>query len=322
LPVNQPQVQVLIGDAPLAGAISLEVEQVAYFAAGRFVVTVALGDAAYFASLGLQTITISVAVSAAGYVNLLTGQIDNIKIDLLENTAALSGRDLSARLIDTQISETFANQTASQIATVIAGRHGLAANVTPTTTPVGQYYELDHARSALSLNSRNGSEWNMLFLLAQAEGFGLSVTGTTLNFGPPAAGTPVLLTPGSCIALALDMATTIPASTTVKSWNTRNKAVVTQTAGPQSAGATLIRPNLTSAQAGILAANHLAALRRHATILKATIPGETVLTPASPVQLSGTNSPLDQTYVIDTIIRSIDMRNGFVETIHAHAVAA
>jgi phage protein D len=323
LPVNQPQVRVLVGDTPLAGAIALEVEQVAYFAAGRFVVTVALGGAAYFASLGMQTVTISVAVSAAGFVELLTGQIDNIRIDLLENTATLSGRDLSARLIDTQISETFANQTASKIATLIACRHGLAANVTATTTPVGQYYELDHARSALSLNSRNGSEWNMLSALAQAEGFALSVAGTTLNFGPPPTGIPVLLTPGSCMALALDVATTIPLSATVKSWNTRNKAVVTQTAGADSGGAaTLIRPNLTSAQANTLAANHLSALRRHATILMATIPGETVLTPASPILLSGTNSALDQTYVIDAIIRSIDMRNGFVETIHAHAVAS
>ncbi len=314
---SQPQVRVMVGDTPLAGAIALEVEQVAYFCAGRFVVTVALGDAAYVSSLGLQTITISVAVNAAGFAVLLSGQIDNIKIDLLENTATLSGRDLSARLIDTQISETFANQTASQIATLIAGRHGLAANVTPTVTPVGQYYELDHARSGLSLHSRNGSEWNLLSALAQAEGFGLSVTGTILNFGPPSAGVPVLLTPGGCIALSLDMATTIPSGTTVKSWNTRHKAVVTQTAG--TGGATLVRPNLTSAQAANLAMNHLAALRRHATILKAVIPGETILTPASPILLSGTNSVLDQTYVIDAIIRSID-KNGFVETIHAHAV--
>jgi len=141
-----------------------------------------------------------------------------------------------------------------------------------------------------------------------------------LNVGPPAARTPVLLTPGSCIALGLDIATTIPSSATVKSWNTRNKAVVTQTAGADSGGATLIRPNLTSAQASNLAANHLSSLQRHATILKATIPGETALTPASPLLLSGTNSSLDQTYVIDAIIRSIDTRNGFVETIHAHAV--
>ncbi len=324
LPVSQPQVRVSIGDAILAGAIALEVEQVAYFAACRFVVTMPLGgDAAFYASLGLQTITISIAVNPSGYVELLTGQIDNIRIDLAETTATLSGRDLSARLTDTEISETFANQTASQIATTIAARHGLAPNVTATVTPVGQYYELDHARSALALHSRTGTEWNMLSLLAKTENFGLSVTGTTLNFGPVGAGVPVVLAPQSCISLELDIATTIPAATTVKSWNTRNKTVVMQSAGSDSGNSTtLIRPNLTSAQASNLAANHLSVLARHGTILRAKIPGETVLTPASPILLTGTNSSLDQTYAIDAIIRSIDGRNGFAETIHAHALPA
>jgi len=322
LPVNTPQVQLLIGDTPLYGAISLEIEQVAYFAADRFTVTVALGDPAYLISLGLQTITIGVAVSAAGYVNVLTGQIDNIRLDLLANTATLAGRDLSARLIDTQVSETFANQTASQIATAIAARHGLTPNVTATTTAVGQYYELDHARSALAANSRTGSEWNMLTTLAQAENFILSVTGTTLNFGPLQAGAPWLLTPQNCIALSLDVAAAIPSCATVKSWNTRNKSVVTQTAGSATGGtATLIRPNLTSSQASNLAANHLSVLKQHATILRAEIAGELALTPARPVLLSGTNTALDQTYIIDAMIRSIDTRNGFVETIRAHALA-
>jgi phage protein D len=318
----------MIGDAPLYGAVSLEIEQVAYFAADRFALTVALGDgvladAAYFGSLGPQTITIGVAASAAGSISLFTGQIDNIRLDLLTNTAILSGRDLSARLIDTEITQTYANQTASQIATTIAARHGLAANVTATMAQVGQYYELDHARSALAANSRNGSEWNLLSNLAQAENFVLSVTGMTLNFGPLILGVPVVLTPQNCISLGLDVATTIPSSATAKSWNTRNKTVVTQTSGAESGGSTtLVRPNLTSSQASSLAANHLSVLRQHATLLRAEIPGELALTPASPVRLSGTNSAFDQTYVIDAIIRSVDARNGFVETIHAHALAS
>jgi len=326
LPVSTPRVQLLIGNEPLYGAISLEIEQLAYFAADRFTVTVAVGDgmladAAYFASLGLQTITISVAVSADGYVNLLTGQIDNIRLDLQANTAILSGRDLSARLIDSEISQTYANQTASQIATTIATRHGLTLNVTATNTPVGQYYELDHARSALSAHSRNGSEWNLLSALAQAENFLLSVTGTTLNFGPLAAGVPALLTPQNCINLNLDIAATLPSRTTVKSWNARNKTVLTQTAGTATSGSTtLIRPNLTSSQAAKLAANHLSALTQHGTILRAEIPGELALSPSSPILLSGTNTALDQTYVIDTITRSIDSRSGFIETIRAHAL--
>ncbi len=324
MPVSLPRVQVLVGNAVLPGAVAVEIEQVGYFAADRFALTMALdeGGAAYFASLGLQTVNIGVAVSPAGYVDMLTGQIDNIRIDLCERIAVLCGRDLSARLIDTEISETFANQTASQIAAAIAARHGLTPNVTPTLTPVGQYYELDHARNALAANSRTGTEWKMLSFLAQAENFVLSVVGSTLNFGPVVAGVPVLLTPEACIALDVDIATTIPAQATVKSWNTRNKMVVAETAGADTGGATtLVRPNLTSAQANVLATNHLSVLMQHGTRLRAVIPGETALTPAAMILLSGTESALDQVYVIDRILRSIDAREGFVESIEAHALA-
>ncbi len=318
----------MIGDTLVFGVVSLEVEQVAYFAADRFVVTLAMGDAglgnaAYYAALGLQRIAIDAALSAGGFVNLITGQIDNVRIDLLFNTAVLSGRDLSAGLIDSEVAETFANQTSSQIACALAQEHNLTPNVTATTTPVGQYYELDHARSGLAQHSRNGSAWNMLTLLAQLENFAVSVTGATLNFGPAPAGTPVLITPQACIALDFDIATTIPSSTTVKSWNTRKKAVVMQTAGSSGGGSTtLIRPNLTSQQAGNLATNHLAVLSQHAVILKATLPGEMTMKPGMQILLSGTNSRLDQSYVVDAIFRSIESHHGFIETIHARAMDA
>jgi hypothetical protein len=163
----------------------------------------------------------------------------------------------------------------------------------------------------------------MLSALAQTENFILSVTGTTMNFGPLVAGVPARLTPQNCIGLSLDLASTIPRRATVKSWNTRNKTVVAQTAGTADGGSTtLIRPNLTSSQASDLATNHLAVLTQHQTILRAEIPGELSLTPTSPVFLSGTNTGLDQIYVIDAITRSIDARNGFIETIRAHALAS
>jgi hypothetical protein len=321
-----PELQIFIGNTPVFGVISLDVEQVAYFAADRFTLTLAVGanptlGVSYFATLGLQVITISIATSPAGYLDLITGQIDNIRFDLPTNMVTLSGRDLSARLIDTEISETFANQTASQIATTIAGRHGLTANVTATSVPVGQYYELDHARSALGLNSRAGSEWNMLCYLAQAENFILSVTGTTLNFEPAITGVPAYLTPSNCIALSLDVSTTIPTAVSVKSWNTRNKTVIEQSYGTKTGNTTvIIRPNLTSEQAAIMANNHLSLLSQHATILIAKLPGETNFVPGSQISLSETNSSFDQLYKIDAIIRSIEAREGFVESIHAHAV--
>jgi len=327
LPVSQPQVQVSAGGGVLPGVISVEIEHVGYFAAGRFVVVCALGavltaGASYFLALGAATVSINIGVAAAPSANIFTGQIDHIRVDLLESTATLTGRDLSCLLIDSEIAETFANQTSSQIAVSIAGRHQLQANVTPTSTPVGQYYDLDHARSALGLHSRAGTEWNLLSWLALIEGFWLSVTGTTLNFGAAVASASMALTPGDCIELALDLATAIPVTAKVKSWNTRQKTVVQQIAGAGSGtGSTLIRPNLTGQQAAAYAMNHMSNLTRQRSMVALTMPGELTLLPGSTIALSQTNTPFDQTFSIETIRRSMDARRGFTQAICAYAVS-
>ncbi len=326
MPVSQPQIRVNIDGVAVAGAIAAEIEQVAHFAADRFVVTFAMqpslnGGILFFSALGAGRLTIEFAAQRFGYQTLLTGQIDDIRIDLLQNTAVLFGRDMSALLIDSEIAETFANQTSSQIAASVAARHGLSSNVTSTSTQVGQYYELDYAKTGLGLNSYAGSEWNLLSWLAMVEGFSVSVNGTTLNFGPPVSSIPVVLTPQNFTELALDLATGIPTTAIIKSWNVRNKAVVTQSAGTgNGANATLIRPNLTSRQAATAASHRLAELAMHKTLLLGTMPGELSLAPGMQLSLSGTNAPLDQTYMIDMIRRVIDARRGFTQTIRAHAV--
>jgi phage protein D len=324
LPVDQPAVQVAVNGNLLPGVKSLEVESVGYFAADRYRIGFASAPlgVSYFAALGVAEISIDVAAAGAGYVTLLTGQVDNIHADLQRKSVVLSGRDLSARLIDTEISQTFANRTSSQIAASIAAAHQLTANVTATKTPVGQYYELDHARSALTAHARVTTAWSLLTWLAEMENFDLSVTGTVLNFGPPVMPAPIFLTPQDFTALNLDIATTVPARATVKSWNSRQKAVIAQTAG--SAGGTsttIIQPNLTPAQAIAMASTHLVGLARHTTILTAEMPGELSLMPASRIILGNTHSAFDQTYTVAVVTRSLSARRGFTQTIRAYAEA-
>ena len=327
LQVEQPQPWVTVDGVVVPGASFVEIESLAYFSADRFRVDFAIGAAgltstSYFAALQAQTIEIELALGAGGFRSMLVGQIDNVRIDLLKNIATLRGRDLSARLIDSEISETFVNQTSSQIARTIAMRQGLLPQVTATATPVGQYYELDHARYALGVNARATTEWNLLVWLAQMEAFSLSVTGTTLNFGPPTPAPPAFLRPADLLALTLDVATTIPTQAVVKSWNSRNKIVVSGTAGTASGmSTTLVRPNLTAAQADAMASAHLSTLGQHGTILTATMPGELTLTPNAGIVLGGTNSAFDQSYTIDAVSRSIDGRAGFTQVIRAHAAA-
>jgi hypothetical protein len=327
LPVNQPQVRVTIDGIAVPGVILLEIERVAYFSADRFTATFALGAVAafgrsYFSSIGGKIVTIEASDQQYGFVQLLIGQVDNILDDLKSSTVTISGRDLSARLIDTEISETFANQTSSQVASTICSRHGLTANVTSTSTPIGQYYDLDHARSALGLNSRGGTEWNLLSWLAMIEGFSLSVFGLTLNFGLPLSSQPYILTPQGCLALEIDVASALPTTSTVKSWNTRNKTAIVQTSGNNTGTvATLIRPNLTNEFAAKMAQNHLAVLNTHGTLLLAAMPGELSIVPGRTLNLTGTDSQYDQDYLVDTVSRSISAVHGFTQNVKAHAVS-
>ena len=325
LAVEQPQLRVSIGGVVVPGATEMEIESVAYFAADRFRINFVFGVTAsttvsYFLGLSLETLTIDVALSGFGYTTLLVGQVDNIQIDILQNRAILTGRDLAARLIDTEVSETFVNQTASQIAVTIAQRHQLTPNVMATKTLTGQYYQLDHARTVLAVNSRGTTEWNLLSTLASAENFQLSVFGTVLNFGSPTQGVPLFLTAQDFIAVTFDMAANLPGRAVVKSWNCRNKTMIMQSNGT-GLMTTLVRPNLTQEQAQALATSHLVTLGQHALVLLGTMPGDLVMMPGMQIQFGGTNSALDQNYTIIEVSRTLDSNHGFLQRIRAYTAS-
>ncbi len=245
MPSEQPRVLVSVGGVAVPGVVALELESVGYAAADRFCVEFALGaaafcTAAYFAGLAGQRITIAMATAGLGFATLLIGPVDNVRVDFGANLAALSGRDLTALMVDAEISVAYVNQTSSQIASAIAQLHGLTPVVTPTSTLVGQYYERDYARSALGLNARATTEWNLLLALAQTEGFDVDVAGESLVFGPVAPTMPVAVTVNSFTRLAVDYAASLPGGATVRSWNARNKVVNQATAGAGTA-ASLVR---------------------------------------------------------------------------------
>jgi len=106
----------------------------------------------------------------------------------------------------------------------------------------------------------------------------------------------------------------------VKSWNIRNKTTVSASAG-SGAGTTIIRPNLSAAQAQTLAMNHLATLAQHGTILIGTMPADVTLAPGKQLVLTGTDSALDQTYTIVAMSRTLQGKSGFMQTIRAFALA-
>ncbi|MGI4941882.1 MAG: hypothetical protein ACRYHQ_15195, partial [Janthinobacterium lividum] len=180
----------------------------------------------------------------AGPVSLFVGQVDHIDVEMQGGLVELTGRDLSARLIETKTQQAFANQTSSEVAQKLADKHMLTADIDATTTLVERYYSQDHTKLTASQFSRTTTEWDLLADLARHEGFDLWVSGTTLHFKKPAgatdtpytiAWTPTQVTsgfgqmqPNQVIDLRLERALTLAkdVEVEVRSWHTRERRAV------------------------------------------------------------------------------------------------
>jgi hypothetical protein len=327
----------LADGVPVFGATSATVSAYGSPSSATFGVRVALsGDGAVaWSETTSAMIDVQMAIDPSGeYVSLLQGQVDRIGFDPLAATLMLEGRDYAARLIEARTQEVFANRTASEIATLLAGRHGLVADVQATTTPVGRYWELEHDSLTLNTGARATTEWDLLVTLAGWEGFDLWVSGTILHFRPadPAplpqvlSVTPSLIGAPDFTMLRLERALSFAGdiSVTVKSWHSRSGAACTQTARTTREAANetsyvYVVPNLTSQAAQLLAQRRLAELSSHELVLQAEMPGELTLKPRQYIRLVGTGTAFDRIWRIEEIERQISVRRGFIQRLCARA---
>ncbi|MDR3663155.1 MAG: hypothetical protein P4L86_22695 [Mycobacterium sp.] len=332
--VRYPRLRVLANGDLVPGVFGAEVLNNSYFAADRFQLGLALSadptrGPAWWADR--DDVLIDIAISLGGdYVNLLHGGVDSLEIDLLGDAVRLTGRDLSAELIEARAQGTFANQTSSDVATTLAGRHGLSADVQATTTPVGRYWELEHDSLVLDGFARVTTEWDLLVTLAQYEGFGVWVQGTTLHFrAADTSATPTVLQMAELSALHLERSLTLAQGieVTVKSWHSRAAQRTVQTASAnQATGAggtsyVYIAPNLTPDVALKLAHQRLAELTQHERVIVAEMPGELSLAPGQQILLQGTRTTFDRTYSIDSVERRLDVSRGFTQHMRARNVS-
>jgi phage protein D len=331
--LRAPAVSVLANGAELAGVVEARVLSGSHCGADRFRVWLALSanDAAFWASATQVLVDVRLGLDGA-WARMIRGEVDAVQIDPIRRTLSIEGRDLTARLIQARTQESFQNRTASEIATILAARHDLAAAVTPTTTPAGRYYQLEHDRITLDQFSRATSEWDLLVFLAREEGFDLYVDGDTLHFEAPQPRVAVSVAPEELTDLRLERALTLARDieVTVKSWNSRQQAAFTETArvargqgGPQGGMRgrpqqyRVVRPNLTPDQARQLAQGLLTDLSRHERVVGLTMPGELSLTPRSVLALTGTGTEFDQTYFVAEIDRALSLERGFTQRVRA-----
>lgn len=280
--------------------------------------------------------------SPADLVRFIYGQVDHIRLDPLTNSVEVDGRDLTRVFIDTKTTQKWPNQTSSQIATALAVKHGLTPSVTPTSTVVGKYYEIDHVNMA-----DERSEWDILTYLADLEGFKVWVRGQTLYFQAPP--DPTKTEPYELVyevtstdsgpranweAGTLTRACTVSRGIQVKvrSWNKKYakgftvaypsnvKTIRVGSATIGNGGQIYSKtvPNLTQDQALKYAQNWYQQLVAHEMKIEGlTMPGDNDLDTTSVIKLSGTGTAFDQMYFPDSISRSMNFEGGYEMTIHA-----
>ena len=279
---------------------------------------------------------------------LILGDVDDIgQIDFNQGVIELTGRDLTARLIDTKTSENHQNSTSSAVATLLAQRHGLTPIVTATTTQIGQFYAIDHT----DINQQQ-SEWDLLGRLAEFEGFDVFVKGMELHFKPKPtdSGDRYVIThtprtddapipSGNTMTLLFSRALTIAkgVSVEVRSWNAKQKKAFTSS-WPKSvksikpgravssdpSGSLVYHfhiPGLTQDQAVDRAKKLYQQIVQHMVKLTAELPADDVLDCSKIIQVNGTGTQLDQTYYPDSVKRTMAYEEGYRMSLSAKNIS-
>jgi hypothetical protein len=275
--------------------------------------------------------------------NLILGQVDDLEIDPINGTIILSGRDLTAKFIDNKTYEKFANMRASDIAILLARRRGLNPVVTPTSTIVGQYYQIDSAK----INSLQ-TEWDLLTFLAQEENFAVYVQGMDLHFEPvpTETGNPYVFqftpesllyaTPtfnGTSLKVGRNMTLSKDIIVKVRSWNMKYKKGFTATARARNKkGRNVVKaaepagdpqeyvynfPGLSKQQAQQKALSILQKLSQHERRVEIEAPGDNLIRKKNIIRVTGTQTDFDQVYFPASITRSMSAQDKYTMSISA-----
>ncbi|MFC6520142.1 phage late control D family protein [Undibacterium arcticum] len=350
---RQPRGVVKVNDTRLDGWIKWEVDNNTYYEADTFRVTFALsalpaacGDA-WWASQ--QEIFIEIFAgfpadaenySATELQSLTYGRVDDVTFDPVARTLQVSGRDLTAMLIDAKTSETFQNLTSSQIATQIAQRHGLTTTyVTATSKRSGKYYQIDQVRV-----NQQRSEWDLLTALAGEEEFSVYVKRKELHFEPVAqpSANPYLLKwepptdqngafgfNGQSISFSRALNFARGVVVTVMSVSPKTGQAIKVIYPAKAAN---IKPGQSKAQAQQFSYTfaHLTYekalqkaqqihddISKHEVKLNATLPADNLIQVNNLISVVGTGTAFDQTYYPESIVREMDLTGGYTMTIKA-----
>lgn len=349
-PIVQSSARHISGRCRLNGTevpfVSFSVEDVGFRGASTFDLVLApsampadMQMLNWWASQTTIKVELSVSIitkSGTDEKKLITGNIDNWHYDPARFEVTADGRDFTALMIDAKSAgESFKNYTSSQIATILAQRHGLTPVVKATTQRFGEFYQIDSAHL-----TGEQTEWDLITTLAGIEDFSVYVDGENLHFEPiedPSKTDNYVIRwqPPGALAypqcnmsddLSFSRALTISKGVTVEvlSWNAKRKNQQFIASYPKySKGTTpgnataktqvyrVIRNGLTPESATALAQTIYRNVVQHEMKFSGSTAGDNLLTPQTLVRIEGTQSPFDQLYWCDSVRRSLSWESGY-----------
>ncbi len=342
--VRQPRAILRINGQPIGGWVRWEVEQNDFTHPDTMHVSFALGGLPvgkgvdWFATQDNLDVEVFAGFpadpanyTAADLTSVLLARADELNVRAAQGVLELECRDLTSILTDVKTSEKFQGLTSSQVVEQMAARYGLIPKVTPTTTRVARYYQIEH----VALQD-DRPVWDLLTWLAKEEQFDCYVKGYELHFHPKVApdANPyplqVKIGPqgqytGAFLTFDLTRELTIAKdiAVTVRSWNKKSKkahvvkAVRSKSGGKHVQEYSFTIPGLTPQQAQERANQLLAEISKHEMKLAWTAPADPGLTMGHTIHISGTGTAFDQAYYPDTIERSMSADEGFTMRVTA-----
>ena len=345
--LRQPRALVQVNGTTVPALMSLEIDETAFSQPSTFRVELAVqalppgNDLAWWMRT-MDEIDVEIFIGfpsdptdydASDLTSMFYGRADDVEVDWAGQTMSVSGRDLSAKLADVKSAQKYVNQKASDVATMLAAQYGLTPKVTPTKTPIGKFYSIDHVDQ-----HDDRTQWDLLSWLARDEQFVVFVQAKELHFQPKpsASQTPQVFhwTPpsggagfneGNFIRLSSRRELTVAKGikVEVKSWNSKKNNGYSKTAqnggqNPQTYSYVIagLEPDDCQARAKQL----LAELSQHEKTLTIEGPADNSLTVADVIQLSGTGTALDQIYFPSQIKRTFDAEGGYRWEIEAKLI--
>jgi phage protein D len=284
------------------------------------------------ASFWCDTAPINVTVTATnnfnegGWTQMITGQVDNVEADFLHRIVKISGRDQTANMTDQKTNEKWLNKKPEDVIQDLAGRAGLGVQITGSSKDkAGLKFKDDYNRI-----SEYDNYWNVITRLAKHMGCVAFVKGSTLyvqpydqstggvfvvQYAPPTDETPAY---GTTIDLKCTRNLHLSKDVKVKhnSWQHKEGKGVQSMFESSGSGAGTLEymfkaANLTKSQQDQLAETKLNEILSHERTPHIHTYGDVNITPFMTLQLVGTGTGFDQSYLISTIAHHWSTHDGY-----------